>query len=78
MSDPKRLDARPTSAPPRAEKPKRSRTADGLPTIAEARRRLAAWQNTPSPYLAPEVLEVARELPEVIGPANYRKPRRTD
>lgn len=78
MSDPERLDARLAPAPSRAEKPKRLRTADGLPTMAEARRRLAAWQSTPSPYLAPEVLEAARDLPEVIGPANYRKPHRTE
>ena len=77
MSDPKRLDARPVSAPPRAEKPRRARMADGLPTMAEARRRLTAWQSKPSPCLAPEVPEAVRDLPELIGSPSYRKPRRT-
>ena len=56
---------------------KRARTGDGLPTLAEARRRLVAWKTKPSPFLTPEALDRGRDLPELMGPSTYRKPRRT-
>lgn len=78
MSTPKQPPVGRSASPLRtAEKVKRARPADGLPTLAEARRRLAAWQSKPPPYLAPEVLDAAPDVPELVGPATYRKPRRT-
>lgn len=76
MSTPKRPVLLPTAPLHRVVKVKRAHPADGLPTLAEARRRLAAWQAKLSPYPTPEALDAARDLPELIGPAIYCKPRR--
>jgi hypothetical protein len=75
-SDTPRLDVRTVSAPAGTGKAKRGRAVEDLPTLAEARRRLAAWKTKPSALLTPEALDVARDLPELLGPPVYRKPRR--
>jgi len=75
-SDTPRLDARTVSAPAGTGKAKCGRAMEGLPMLAEARRRLAAWKTKPSALLTLKALDVARDLPELLGPPVYRKPRR--
>jgi hypothetical protein len=49
-------------------------TGDRPPTLAEAAERLAAARGRPQSWLTPEGLASARDVPEVIGPADYVKP----
>ncbi len=52
-------------------------TADGMPTLAEARHRLAQWKAKPSCLLMPEALNAGWDLPEMLGSVTYHAaPRR--
>ncbi len=73
MSDSLHLDARPLS-PASAGAAQGGRAADKPPTLAEARKRLASRKGRKQPWLAPEALEAARDLPEVSGPEHYVPP----
>jgi len=66
-----RLDARPASAP--AVKSPRQPERVAPPTLAEARRRLAAARGGSQPWLAPAAAETPDDVPEVMGPETYRK-----
>ena len=46
-------------------------TGDQIPAPAEALARLAAARGRPQPWLTPEGLAAAHDVPEVIGPAVY-------
>jgi len=71
-----RLDARPTSAPAAVNRRKRSdaAAADAIPTLDEARKRLAASRGRAKPWLSPVVIESPEDMPELLGPEVYRKP----
>ena len=49
-----------------------------LPTLAEARRRLADAKDRHRPWLTPAGIEAARGAVEVHGPKAYRKRRFPD
>ena len=66
-----RLDARPASAP--AVKSPRQPERVAPPTLAEARRRLAAARGGSQPWLAPAAAETPDNVPDVMGPETYRK-----
>jgi hypothetical protein len=66
-----RLDARPASAP--AVKSPRQPERAAPPTLAEARKRLAAARGGSQPWLAPAAAEAPDDVPEVMGPETYRK-----
>ncbi len=50
------------------------RLVDPIPTLAEARRRLAAAKNGPQPWLTPAGRAALRDAPEILGPKTFRKP----
>jgi len=57
---------------------KRARAADPIPTVEEAKRRLAAAAGRPQPWLTPEGIALLAQAEEVadgrphFGPAVYR------
>ncbi len=54
---------------------RRVRTVDPIPTVDEAKRRLAAAAGAPEPWLTPEGLAVFADAPtEDLGPEVYRRP----
>jgi len=44
------------------------------PTLAEVAERLAASRGRPQPWLTPDAMNAAVDLPEVIGPKEHREP----
>ncbi len=53
----------------------RARVVDPIPTVDEAKRRLAAAAGAPEPWLTPEGLAVFADAPtEDLGPEVYRRP----
>jgi len=53
----------------------RSRAVDVIPTLDEARARLAAAADRPRPWLTPEGLAVFADAPtEDLGPNVYKRP----
>jgi hypothetical protein len=65
---PPRLEARPASVPASVSSRKRANAAEAIPTLAEARKRLAAHRGRVNPWLTPEALAAAEAYPEQIGP----------
>ncbi len=54
---------------------RRSHTAEPIPTLEEARKRLAAAAGRPRPWLTPEGLAVFADAPtEDLGPDIYKHP----
>ncbi len=45
-----------------------------IPSMEEARARLAAARGRPQPWLTQAAFGAADGVPEVIGPETYRKP----
>jgi hypothetical protein len=73
MSNADRLDARAVSDPASAGASKHVRVSrDVPPSVAEARKRLAAAAGRPQPWLTPAGLAALSDAPEVIGPATYQ------
>lgn len=73
MSNADRLDARAVSDPASAGASKHVRVSrDVPPSVAEARKRLAAAAGRPQPWLTPTGMAALHDAPEVIGPANYQ------
>jgi len=68
-----RLEARPASAPTAVNCRKRSDAAEAIPTLDEARKRLAASRGRAKPWLSPVVTESPEDMPELLGPEVYRK-----
>ncbi len=61
--------------PPETRSRRRVRTVDPIPTVDEAKRRLAAAAGAPEPWLTPEGLAVFADAPtEDLGPEVYRRP----
>jgi len=53
---------------------KRAHAPDAIPTLEEAKRRLADAANRPRPWLTPEGLAVFADAPtEDLGPEVYRR-----
>jgi len=75
---PHRLEARPAAAPASAGNRKRANEAEAIPTLAEARKRLAARRGRVNPWLTAEALAAAEAYPDqvgpMVGPEIYRKP----
>lgn len=54
---------------------KRSHAPDPIPTVEEAKRRLAEAAGRPQPWLTPEGLAVFADSPtEDLGPEIYKRP----
>ncbi len=69
-----RLEGRPASPASPASGRTGAGTVEAPPTLAQARRRLAAFRAKDKPWLHPSVLESPEGLPELLGPEIYRKP----
>ncbi len=48
---------------------------DALPSERDANALLEAWSKRPSPWLTPKGLRAVKEVPELHGPKDYRRPR---
>lgn len=71
---PPRLEARPAAAPASKSSGKHANAAEAIPTLAETRKRLAAYRGRVNPWLTPVVIESPEGLPELLGPEIYPKP----
>jgi hypothetical protein len=69
-----RLEASLASAPAAANRRKRADAAEAIPTLDEARKRLAASRGRAKPWLSPVVIESPEDTAELLGPEVYRKP----
>jgi hypothetical protein len=66
-----RLEAR--LAPVTVNRRKRANAAETIPTLEEARMRLAVSRGHAKPWLTPVVIESPEDVPELLGPEIYRR-----
>jgi hypothetical protein len=65
--------SRPASASAERRRASAEPLVDPIPTLAEARRRLAAAKNNPQPWLTPAGRAALSNVPEILGPKTVRK-----